>query len=92
MTFGQSISVCFSKYGDFEGRASRNEFRWFYLFYVLVQFGTGILGAMVGGVGGFVLLRVEDKSAEDETKLSRRNLRLSFFNCTDSNACDNYDR
>ena len=41
---------------------------------------------------GIYFLRVEDKSAEDETKLSRRNLRLSFFNCTDSNACDNYDR
>ena len=56
MTFGSSISVCFSKYADFEGRASRSEYWWFYLFCILFETGGGILGAMVGGAGGFILL------------------------------------
>ena len=36
MTFGQSISVCFSKYANFDDRASRSEYWWFYLFYNLI--------------------------------------------------------
>lgn len=36
MTFGQSISTCFSKYATFSGRASRSEFWWFYLAYIIV--------------------------------------------------------
>lgn len=35
MRFGQSISTCYSKYTDFEGRASRSEYWWFYLFQSL---------------------------------------------------------
>ena len=31
MTLQQSIQVCFSKYTDFSGRASRPEYRWFVL-------------------------------------------------------------
>ena len=56
MTFGQSISVCFSKYANFEGRASRSEYWWFYLFCALFEIGGAILGAMAGGAGGFILL------------------------------------
>jgi len=37
MTFGESISTCFSKYATFKGRASRSEYWWFWLFYVLVE-------------------------------------------------------
>ena len=53
MNFGQSISVCFSKYANFDDRASRSEYWWFYLFCLLLQFGTGILGAIAGGMGGY---------------------------------------
>ena len=53
MNFGQSISVCFSKYANFDDRASRSEYWWFYLFCILLQFGTGILGAIAGGMEGF---------------------------------------
>ena len=56
MTFGSSISVCFSKYANFEGRASRSEYWWFYLFCALFETGGAILGAMAGGAGGFILL------------------------------------
>lgn len=36
MTFGQSISHCFSNYANFNGRASRSEFWYFYLFNLII--------------------------------------------------------
>ena len=36
MTFGESIRTCFLKYATFEGRATRSEYWWFYLFTGLV--------------------------------------------------------
>ncbi len=53
MSFGQSISVCMSKYVDFKGRASRSEYWWFYLFTVLLSWGamlvdgSGIVSSIV---------------------------------------------
>lgn len=35
MTFQESIRVCFNKYVDFSGRASRSEYWWFALFIFL---------------------------------------------------------
>lgn len=32
MTFQESVQVCFSKYVDFSGRATRSEYWWFVLF------------------------------------------------------------
>lgn len=43
MTFGKSISTCLSKYADFNGRASRPEYWWFYLFTVLLSWGAMIV-------------------------------------------------
>lgn len=40
MTFGKAISSCFAKYVDFKGRASRPEFWWFYLFAILLGWGS----------------------------------------------------
>lgn len=40
MTFGKSIATCFAKYVDFKGRASRPEFWWFYLFTILLSWGS----------------------------------------------------
>jgi uncharacterized membrane protein YhaH (DUF805 family) len=37
MTFLDAIKVCFSKYADFNGRATRSEYWWFALFVVLVS-------------------------------------------------------
>jgi len=34
MSFSESIQICFTKYADFKGTASRSEFWWFYLFTV----------------------------------------------------------
>lgn len=35
-TFFDSVRTCFKKYSDFQGRASRSEFWWFFLFILLV--------------------------------------------------------
>ncbi|MFY9329251.1 MAG: DUF805 domain-containing protein [Georgfuchsia sp.] len=43
MTFGEAISTCFSKYADFDGRASRAEFWWFFLFTFLASAAAGIV-------------------------------------------------
>ena len=40
MTFTQSIAVCFQKYIDFSGRASRSEYWWFFLFTLIVRLIT----------------------------------------------------
>ena len=40
---GKAISACFSKYATFTGRASRSEYWFFYLFYILVYIGASIL-------------------------------------------------
>ena len=36
MNFIKAVETCFKKYGDFNGRASRPEFWWFYLLNILV--------------------------------------------------------
>lgn len=37
MTFGEAIKTCFTKYVDFDGRAERSEFWWFFLFQAIVS-------------------------------------------------------
>ena len=46
MSFGESISSCFSKYVTFDGRASRSEYWWFFLFYILLNWGGLIVEAV----------------------------------------------
>jgi uncharacterized membrane protein YhaH (DUF805 family) len=43
MTFGDSIRTCFSKYAEFNGRASRSEYWWWFLFTFLVSAATGLV-------------------------------------------------
>jgi uncharacterized membrane protein YhaH (DUF805 family) len=38
MSFGDAVRTCFNKYATFDGRATRSEFWWFYLFYMIVTF------------------------------------------------------
>ncbi len=47
MTFQESIQTCFKKYADFNGRALRPEYWWFFLFCVL---GDLILEALSSNV------------------------------------------
>jgi uncharacterized membrane protein YhaH (DUF805 family) len=49
MSFGEAISTCLGKYATFEGRASRSEFWWFYLFYIIVS-AIGYVPALLIGV------------------------------------------
>lgn len=43
MTFVESIKTCFSKYAEFNGRASRSEYWWFMLFIVLGSVATSFI-------------------------------------------------
>jgi len=54
MTFGKSISTCMGKYADFNGRASRPEYWWFFLFNVILTWGALILG--LGNIAFFVAI------------------------------------
>jgi uncharacterized membrane protein YhaH (DUF805 family) len=49
MTFQESISTCMAKYATFEGRASRSEFWWFYLFTLIVSWAAMAVSAIVLG-------------------------------------------
>jgi len=40
MTFTKAISTCLGKYFDFKGRAARPEYWWFYLFTVILTWGS----------------------------------------------------
>jgi uncharacterized membrane protein YhaH (DUF805 family) len=42
MTFTQSIKFCLSHYANFEGRASRSEFWWFFLFCSLITVALSV--------------------------------------------------
>ncbi len=35
MTFTDAIKTCFNKYATFSGRATRSEYWWFFLFYII---------------------------------------------------------
>lgn len=37
MSFGDAVRSCLQKYATFDGRATRSEFWWFYLFVVIVN-------------------------------------------------------
>ena len=56
MTFVESIKTCFSKYADFNGRASRPEFWWWVLFTFLVSAATGIVSQMLSGLFSLAVL------------------------------------
>jgi uncharacterized membrane protein YhaH (DUF805 family) len=48
MTFQDSVRICLSKYADFNGRARRSEFWWFFLFTIIVSFVASILDTILG--------------------------------------------
>lgn len=56
MNFTTAISTCLSKYATFQGRASRSEFWWFYLFTLLISWGSIIVGAATLGEYGADIL------------------------------------
>lgn len=46
MTFKESIQTCFSKYADFNGRASLSEYWWFFLFIIVANIVTSIVSSI----------------------------------------------
>ena len=56
MTFGESIKTCFSKYADFNGRATRSEFWWWALFVILASAAIGIVSEVASGVFSLAVL------------------------------------
>ena len=49
MSFQESIAKCMGNYRTFEGRASRSEFWWFYLFCILIQWFAQIVFTITSG-------------------------------------------
>lgn len=56
MTFQESIRVCFAKYADFSGRATRSEYWWFVLFIILASLGISMISDVLGGIFGLATL------------------------------------
>ena len=56
MTFVDSIKTCFSKYADFNGRASLSEFWWWVLFVFLASAAASIVSPMVSGLFSLAVL------------------------------------
>ena len=50
MTFQESVKVCFTKYVDFTGRASRPEYWWFFLFIFIVSLVLTIFSGMLANI------------------------------------------
>ena len=50
MTFLKSVETCFYKYIEFNGRASRSEFWWFYLFVIICWIIGFVLGPIIEGI------------------------------------------
>ena len=51
MNFSQSIAFCFSNYFNFNGRGSRSEFWWFYLFAWMLSLGGSVMDYTTTGYG-----------------------------------------
>ena len=51
MNFLQSVSACFNKYLTFNGRATRSEFWWFYLFSTLMSWTASTVGELTLSMG-----------------------------------------
>ncbi len=74
-SIGQAVSRFFKKYATFSGRASRSEFWWWYLVFVVV---TGVLYAIAVAVGtagatreGGVLLEESTDGLADRRSVER---------------------
>lgn len=50
MTFLKSVETCFYKYIEFNGRASRSEFWWFYLFVIICWIIGFVLGPIIEAI------------------------------------------
>ncbi|HYD76789.1 DUF805 domain-containing protein [Ramlibacter sp.] len=56
MDFVEAIKTCLRKYATFEGRASRSEYWWFVLGYLLVSVAASIVSELLNALVGLALL------------------------------------
>ena len=52
MGLSEAVKSVFSKYATFQGRASRSEYWYFYLFNILLEIGLLIVGLILGAILG----------------------------------------
>jgi len=50
VNFQESVKTCFTKYADFNGRASRSEYWWFFLFVILASVATSLFSSILSGL------------------------------------------
>ena len=50
MTLGESIKICFTKYAEFKGRASKSEFWWWALFNFIAMMCLSIINDKLSAV------------------------------------------
>lgn len=53
MSFTEAVRSVYRNYAKFDGRASRSEYWWFGLFYLLVALGGLMIAGVLGGPGSF---------------------------------------
>ncbi len=56
MTFAESIRTCFSKYAQFDGRATRPEFWWFVLFTFLASAALSVVSQTLSSLFSLAVL------------------------------------
>lgn len=56
MNFADAIRTCFQKYATFDGRATRPEFWWFFLFSFLGSLVTGLVSDMISALFSLAIL------------------------------------
>ena len=56
MGFSDAVQRCFSRYAQFQGRASRPEYWWFWLFVFVVTAAARILGDFVNAITALVMI------------------------------------
>lgn len=56
MTFMDAVKTCFTKYADFNGRASRSEYWWYTLFIVLAGLALATVTDRLSGLFGLATL------------------------------------
>ncbi|MBA3053954.1 MAG: DUF805 domain-containing protein [Sphingomonadales bacterium] len=54
MTFGESITTCLTKFVTWQGRASRSEFWYFWLFSILCYLGAMVIDQILGTTFDFI--------------------------------------
>ena len=70
MSFAQAVNCCFRKYITFSGRASRSEYWYFWLFFLLVSIALTILNTSI--YGSLLVVSNETVFAQDGTQSIER--------------------